>query len=121
MSSLNRVVFTVLGALSPIGNNVEDFWENLTNGVSDANRISHFDPSEFRTHFACELKDFDIGDHLEHNAIRRSDPYSQYALVATHQAVEDSGLDFDAMDPFDTGVIWGSGQGGMFTFEEEVK
>src|SRR5699024_8444978 len=121
MSSPNRVVITGLGALSPIGNNVEDFWENLTNGVSGADRISHFDPSEFRTHFACELKDFDISDHLEHNAIRRSDPYSQYALVATDQAVEDSGLDFDAMDPFDTGVIWGSGQGGMFTFEEEVK
>ncbi len=121
MSKPKRVVITGLGALSPLGNNVEDFWKNLTNGVSGANRITNFDPSEFRTHFACELQDYDVNDHLEHNMIRRSDPYSQYALVSTDQAVEDSGLDFDNMDPFDTGVIWGSGQGGMYTFEEEVR
>lgn len=121
MSKPNRVVITGLGALSPLGNNVTDFWDNLSSGVSGARRITHFDPSEFRTHFACELKDFDPSDHLEHNMIRRSDPYSQYALVATDEAVKDSGLDFDEMDPFDTGVIWGSGQGGMLTFEEEVK
>lgn len=121
MSKPKRVVITGLGALSPLGNNVEDFWKNLTNGVSGANRITNFDPSEFRTHFACELQDYDVSDHLEHNMIRRSDPYSQYALVATDQAVKDSGLDFESMDPFDTGVIWGSGQGGMFTFEEEVR
>lgn len=121
MSKPKRVVITGLGALSPIGNNVDDFWDNLTNGVSGADRITHFDPSEFRTHFACELKDYDPSDYLEHNMIRRSDPYSQYALVATDQAVKDSGLDFDDMDPFDTGVIWGSGQGGMDTFEEGVK
>jgi len=121
MNKPNRVVITGLGALSPLGNNVEDFWDNLTNGVSGAARITHFDPSEFRTHFACELQDYDPSDHLEHNMIRRTDPYSQYALVAADQAVEDSGLDFENMDPFDTGVIWGSGQGGMHTFEEEVK
>lgn len=121
MSKPKRVVITGLGALSPLGNNVDDFWKNLVNGVSGADRITHFDPSEFRTHFACELKDFDVSEHLEHNTIRRSDPFSQYALVATDQAVEDSGLDFDEMDPFDTGVIWGSGQGGMYTFEQEVK
>lgn len=121
MNKPNRVVITGLGALSPLGNNVEDFWDNLTNGVSGAARITHFDPSEFRTHFACELQDYDPSDHLEHNMIRRTDPYSQYALVAADQAVEDSGLDFESMDPFDTGVIWGSGQGGMHTFEEEVK
>ena len=121
MNKPRRVVITGLGALSPLGNNVEDFWDNLSNGVSGADRITNFDPSEFRTHFACELKDFDVSDHLEHNTIRRSDPYSQYALVSTQQAVEDSGLEFDEMDPFDTGVIWGSGQGGMHTFEEEVK
>lgn len=121
MSKPKRVVITGLGALCPIGNNVNDFWNNLTNGISGAGRITHFDPSQFRTHFACELKNYDPADHLEHNMIRRSDPYSQYALVATEQAVQDSGLDFSSMDPFDTGVIWGSGQGGMFTFEEEVK
>jgi 3-oxoacyl-[acyl-carrier-protein] synthase II len=121
MNKPKRVVVTGLGALSPIGNNVDDFWENLINGVSGADRITHFDPSQFRTHFACELKDYDVTEHLEHNMIRRSDPYSQYALVSTEQAVQDSGLDFDEMDPFDTGVIWGSGEGGMKTFEEEVK
>ncbi|MEL7833182.1 beta-ketoacyl-ACP synthase II [Fodinibius sp. Rm-B-1B1-1] len=121
MSKPKRVVVTGLGAISPLGNNVPDFWENLSNGMSGADRITHFDPSQFRTHFACELKDFDVSEHLEHNTIRRSDPYSQYALVSTNQAVEDSGLDFDEMDPFDTGVIWGSGQGGMKTFEEEVR
>ncbi len=121
MNKPKRVVVTGLGALSPIGNNVDDFWDNLVSGVSGAGRITHFDPSQFRTHFACELKDYDVSEHLEHNMIRRSDPYSQYALVSTEQAVKDSGLDFDEMDPFDTGVIWGSGQGGMYTFEEEVK
>jgi 3-oxoacyl-[acyl-carrier-protein] synthase II len=121
MSKPKRVVVTGLGALSPLGNSVDTFWDNLTNGVSGADRITHFDPSQFRTHFACELKDYDPANHLEHNMIRRSDPYSQYALVSTDQAVKDSGLDFDDMDPFDTGVIWGSGQGGMKTFEDEVK
>lgn len=121
MSKPNRVVITGLGALSPIGNTVDEFWDNVTDGVSGADRITHFDPSEFRTHFACELKDYDVSEHLEHNMIRRSDPYSQYALVATDEAVKDSGLDFEEMDPFDTGVIWGSGQGGMKTFEEEVR
>lgn len=121
MSSPKRVVVTGLGALSPIGNNVTDFWENLINGISGAARITHFDPSKFRTHFACELKDFNVSEHLEHNLIRRSDPFSQYALTATDQAVEDSGIDFEKMDPFDSGVIWGSGQGGMLTFEEGVK
>lgn len=121
MNKPNRVVITGMGALSPIGNNVDDFWENISNGMSGADRITHFDPSEFRTHFACELKDFDASEHLEHNMIRRSDPYSQYALISTEEAVQDSGLDFDDMNPFDTGVIWGSGQGGMKTFEEEVR
>lgn len=121
MSNPKRVVVTGLGALTPMGNNLEDSWNNIKNGVSGAERITHFDPSQFRTHFACELKDYDPSDYLEHNMIRRTDPYVQYALVSTKQAVEDSGLDFSAMDPFDTGVIWGSGQGGMLTFEEEVK
>lgn len=121
MSNPKRVVVTGLGALSPLGNNVEDSWRNIKNGVSGAARITNFDPSAFRTHFACELKDYDPSDYLEHNMIRRTDPYAQYALVATDQAVKDSGLDFENMDPFDTGVIWASGQGGMLTFEEEVK
>lgn len=121
MSNPKRVVVTGLGALTPLGNNLEDSWNNIKNGVSGAERITHFDPSQFRTHFACELKDYDPSDYLEHNTIRRTDPYVQYALVSTQEAVKDSGLDFSTMDPFDTGVIWGSGQGGMLTFEEEVK
>lgn len=121
MNNPKRVVVTGLGALTPLGNNVEDSWANIKNGVGGAGRITNFDPSSFRTHFACELKDYDPSDYLEHNMIRRTDPYAQYALVSTQQAVEDSGLDFENMDPFDTGVIWGSGQGGMLTFEEEVK
>lgn len=121
MSKPNRVVITGLGALSPIGNTVNEFWNNLVKGANGAARISHFDPSEFRTHFACELKNYDVSEYLEHNMIRRTDPYSQYALVSTQEAVEDSGLDFENMDPFDTGVIWGSGQGGMHTFEQEVR
>ncbi len=100
---------------------MEDFWEASKKGVSGAGRITHFDPSQFRTHFACELDNFEAGDYLEHNEVRRTDPFTQYALVSTREAVEDSGLDFEAMDPFDAGVIWGSGQGGMYTFEEEVK
>ena len=112
---------TGLGALSPLGNNVSDFWKSLKEGTSGAGRIQHFDPSQFRTHFACELKDFDPEEHLDHNEIRRTDPFVQYALISTEQAVEDSGLDFESMDPFETGVIWGSGQGGMLTFEEQVK
>jgi len=118
---MNRVVVTGMGALTPIGNSVDEFWENLKAGKSGANRITKFDPSLFRTHFASELKNFDVKDHLDHGEIKRTDPFSQYAMVSTDQAIEDSGLDFQKMDPFDAGVIWGTGQGGMLTFEEQVR
>ncbi|MEX0661544.1 MAG: beta-ketoacyl-ACP synthase II [Balneolaceae bacterium] len=118
---MNRIVVTGLGALTPIGNNVDDFWDGLKAGKSGANRITKFDPSLFRTHFASELKNFDVKDHLDHGEIKRTDPFSQYAMVSTDQAIADSGLDFDKMDPFDAGVIWGTGQGGMLTFEEQVR
>lgn len=118
---MKRVVVTGLGALTPIGNNVDEFWNALTEGKSGAARITHFDPSQFRTHFSAELKNFDPKEHLDRNEIKRTDPFSQYALVATEQAVQDSGLNFEKMDPFDTGVIWGTGQGGMLTFEEQVR
>ncbi|MEX0609567.1 MAG: beta-ketoacyl-ACP synthase II [Balneolaceae bacterium] len=121
MCNPKRVVVTGLGVLSPIGDNVKKFWSNLSNGISGAGRITHFDPSEFRTQFACEINNFDPADYLDHNTIRRTDPHTQYAMIATNQAVQDSGLNFENMDPFDTGVVWGSGQGGMLTFEEEVK
>ncbi|TWV97381.1 beta-ketoacyl-ACP synthase II [Chitinophaga pinensis] len=121
MQTLKRAVITGLGALTPIGNNVADFWNNLIAGKSGAARITKFNPDPFRTQFACELKDYDPTSVLDRNDIRKTDPFTQYALVAAQQAVTDSGLDFSKMDPFDSGVIWGSGQGGMLTFEEQVK
>jgi 3-oxoacyl-[acyl-carrier-protein] synthase II len=121
MQTLKRAVITGLGALTPIGNNVTDFWNNLIAGKSGAARITKFNPDPFRTQFACELKDYDPAKLLDRNDIRRTDPFTQYALVAAQQAVTDSGLDFSKIDPFDSGVIWGSGQGGMQTFEEQVK
>lgn len=117
---MKRVVITGMGALTPIGNDLNTFWENLSYGVSGAAPISYFDASKFRTQFACELKDFDATRYLSKNEIRRTDPFTQYALIATDEAVKDSGLDFSQMDPFDAGVIWGSGQGGMGIFEEQV-
>lgn len=118
---MKRVVVTGLGALTPVGNSVQEFWTSLVNGKSGAARITKFDPSQFRTHFAAELKGFNPKDHLDRNEIKRTDPFTQYALVSTEEAVKDSGLEFDKMDPFDTGVIWGTGQGGMLTFEEQVR
>lgn len=118
---MKRVVVTGLGALTPIGNNVSEFWKNLTDGKSGAADIKNFDASRFRTRFACELKNLDPTDFLSHREIKRTDPFTRYALISTDEAVKDSGLEFDKMDPFDVGVIWGTGQGGMLTFEEEVK
>ncbi|MEZ2443082.1 beta-ketoacyl-ACP synthase II [Chitinophaga sp. RCC_12] len=117
---MKRVVITGMGTVSPIGNNVTDFWNSLVTGKSGAATISHFDASRFRTQFAHELKGFVPGALLDKGEVRKTDPFTQYALVAADQAVKDSGLDFSTMDPFDTGVIWGSGQGGMQTFEEQV-
>jgi 3-oxoacyl-[acyl-carrier-protein] synthase II len=119
--TLKRAVITGLGALTPIGNNVADYWNNLVTGISGAARITRFNPERFRTQFACELKDYDPTLWLDRNDIRKTDPFTQYALIAAQQAVDDAKLDFSTMDPFDTGVIWGSGQGGMQTFEEQVK
>jgi 3-oxoacyl-[acyl-carrier-protein] synthase II len=117
---LNRVVVTGIGALTPIGNDIKSFWENALAGKSGANRITRFDPSLFRTQFACELKDFNPAGHLDRADIKRTDTFTQYAIVASDEAIKDSGFDFSKMDPFDVGVIWGSGQGGMETFEQQV-
>jgi 3-oxoacyl-[acyl-carrier-protein] synthase II len=117
---LKRVVVTGLGALTPIGNNVETFWKNAIAGKSGAGRITHFDPSLFRSQVACELKDFNATAYLDKHDIKRTDPYTQYALVATDEAIKDSGFDFNTMDPFDVGVIWGSSQGGTTTYEEQT-
>jgi 3-oxoacyl-[acyl-carrier-protein] synthase II len=117
---LNRVVVTGLGALTPLGNNVKTFWQNIVDGKSAAARITHFDPSLFRTQFACELRDFNATEHLDRAEIKRTDPFTQYALIASDEAIKDSGFNITELDPFDVGVIWGTGQGGMETFEEQV-
>lgn len=117
---LNRVVVTGIGALTPLGNNVESFWQSIITGKNGAATVTHFDASLFRTRFACELKDFNAAAYLDRADIKRTDPFTQYALIATDEAIKDSGFDINKMDPFDVGVIWGSGQGGMETFEKEV-
>ena len=115
-----RVVITGLGALTPLGNNATDFWAAAAAGTSGANRITRFNPELHKTHFACELKGFDPLDHFERKMARHLDPFTQYALVAAGEALKDSGLDMDAVDPYSVGVIWASGQGGLQSFEEQV-
>ncbi|GAB4037890.1 beta-ketoacyl-ACP synthase II [Spirosoma jeollabukense] len=117
---LHRVVITGIGALTPVGRDVPTFWKNVVNGQGGAATISHFDASLFRTQLACELKNFDASQYLSHADIKRTDLFTQYALIAADQAIKDAGFDLNKMDPFDVGVIWGSGQGGMDTFEEQV-
>ncbi len=116
---LKRVVITGLGALTPIGSNVNDYWQSLIQGVSGAGLITRFDASRFKTHFACELKGFNVEDHFERKEARKMDPYTHYALVAVKEAIGDSGIDLEAVDKDRVGVIWGSGIGGLLTFQEE--
>lgn len=118
---MKRVVITGLGALTPIGNTIDTFWNNSINGVSGAGLITRFNAEKFKTRLACEVRDFKPETYLTHNEIKRSDLFTQYALYTAAQAMEDSGLDVAKMDPFDIGVIWGVGQGGMETFENEVR
>ncbi len=117
---MNRVVVTGIGAITPLGNDPLTFWNKLRNGESGAGPITHFDASAFKTRFACEVREFDPSGILDRSELKRTDLFTQYAVVAADQAIKDAGLNFSAMDPFDTGVIWGSGQGGMATFEEQV-
>ncbi|MDA7804091.1 beta-ketoacyl-ACP synthase II [Crocinitomix sp.] len=119
--SNKRVVITGMGAITPIGNNVDEFWNNAINGVSGAKPISKFDTTKFKTKFACEITDFNPALYLSHNEIRKTDLFTQYAIYAASEAINDSGLDIEKMSPFDIGVIWGSGQGGMTTFESELE
>lgn len=117
---MRRVVITGMGALTPIGNNIEQFKQGLFSGVSGAATISYFDISDFKVKFACELKGFNPEDHLDHKEWRKLDPFSQYALVSTIEAMKMSGLDPEKMDTSRAGVIWGSGIGGFFSIEEEI-
>jgi 3-oxoacyl-[acyl-carrier-protein] synthase II len=117
---LRRVVVTGLGALTPIGNTVEEYWNGLINGVSGAAPITYFDASKFRTHFACEVKNFNVEDFIERKEARKMDRYAQYAMVASDEAVRDAGFNFEKLDKDRVGVIWGSGIGGLETFQIEV-
>ena len=117
---LKRVVVTGLGALTPVGNTVAETWENLVNGVSGAGPITHFDASKFKTQFACEVKGFKANDHLDRKEARKMDLYTQYAIVAAKEAIEDSAMDLDNEDKTKIGVIFGVGIGGIRTFEDEM-
>ncbi|MCK5677555.1 MAG: beta-ketoacyl-ACP synthase II [Flavobacteriaceae bacterium] len=117
---LKRVVVTGLGALTPIGNNVDEYWKGLVNGVSGAAPITYFDVSKFKTRFACELKNFNVTDFINRKDARKMDRFTQYAMVASDEAIEDSGLDLDKEDRSRVGVIWGAGIGGLETFQNEV-
>lgn len=109
-----------MGALTPIGNNVHDFWNNLVEGKSGAGAITKFDTAGFKTTFACELKDFDLKAHFDVKELRKYDPFSMYALVAAEQAITDGNIDFDQLDKNRIGVIWGSGNGGIQTFQDQM-
>ena len=117
---LKRVVVTGLGALTPVGNNVTETWENLVNGVSGAGPITHFDTTNFKTKFACEVKNFKVNEHLDRKEARKMDLYTQYAIVAAKEAIEDSGMDLETVDKNKIGVIYGVGIGGLNTLEEEL-
>ena len=117
---LKRVVVTGLGALTPLGNTVAETWENLLNGVSGAGPITHFDVSNFKTKFACEIKNFKVNEHLDRKEARKMDLYTQYAIVAAKQAIEDSAMDLETINKEKIGVICGVGIGGLNTLEEEL-
>ena len=117
---LKRVVVTGLGALTPLGNTVAETWENLLNGVSGAGPITHFDVSNFKTKFACEVKNFKVNEYLDRKEARKMDLYTQYALVAAKQAIEDSAMDLETINKEKVGVICGVGIGGLNTLEDEL-
>jgi len=118
---MRRVVVTGLGALTPIGNNLQEFWEGLKNGVSGSVMITRFDTTKFKTKFACELKGYDSTKYFDRKEANKLDPYSQYALIASDEAIIDSGLDLEKVDKDRVGVIWASGIGGLETFFLQIK
>jgi 3-oxoacyl-[acyl-carrier-protein] synthase II len=117
---LKRVVVTGLGALTPIGNNIEEYWTALVNGVSGAAPITHFDATKFKTRFACEIKNFNVNDFIHRKESRRMDRFTQYAMIASDEAIVDSELNLDEINKLRVGVIWGAGIGGLETFQNEV-
>ncbi|MCB0466332.1 MAG: beta-ketoacyl-ACP synthase II [Aequorivita sp.] len=117
---LKRVVVTGLGALTPIGNNIEEYWDGLVNGKSGCAPITYFDTEKIKTKFACELKNFNAEDHFDRKEARKLDRFAQYALVSSDEAIKDAGINLDEVDKFRVGVIWGAGIGGLETFQDEV-
>ena len=117
---IKRVVVTGLGALTPIGNTIEQYWNGLVNGVSGAAPITYFDAAKFKTRFACEVKNFDVKQFIDRKEARKMDRFTQYAMVATDEAINDSNLDLEKLNKDRVGVIWGAGIGGLETFQNEV-
>lgn len=117
---LKRVVVTGLGALTPIGNSIPEYWEGLKNGRSGCAPITYFDTEKFKTKFACEIKNYNPQDHFDRKEARKLDPFAQYALVSSDEAILDAGINLDQVDKFRVGVIWGAGIGGLETFQNEV-
>jgi len=118
--SSRRVVVTGIGALTPIGNNLQEYWNALSNGVSGAAPITRFDASKFKTRFACELKNFDVNNFIDRKEARRMDPYTHYAIITSDEAIKDSGLDLEKINKDRAAVIWASGIGGLTSFFHEV-
>jgi 3-oxoacyl-[acyl-carrier-protein] synthase II len=118
---MRRVVVTGLGAITPLGNNVQDFWNALIDGVSGSDLITHFDTEKFKTKFACEVKNYNPQDYFDRKEARKLDPYAQYAMIAAHEAYLDAGLDSAELDKDRAGVIWASGIGGIETFKNEIE
>jgi 3-oxoacyl-[acyl-carrier-protein] synthase II len=117
---LKRVVVTGLGALTPIGNTKDEYWNALVSGKSGAAPITYFDAEKFKTQFACEVKNFEVTDFIDRKLARQMDKFSQYAMVASDEAIADSKLDLDEINKLRVGVIWGAGIGGLETFQDEV-
>lgn len=117
---MKRVVITGMGALTPIGNNVNDYWSSLINGVNGVGPITRFDASNFKTRFACEVKGFDPLNYFEKSEVRKYDIYTQFSLASVKEAVEQATIDFDKLNRDRIGVIWGSGNGGLYTYQEQI-
>lgn len=117
---LKRVVVTGIGAVTPLGNSVPELWDNLIKGVSGAAPITHFDTTQFKTKFACEVKNFDATKYFDRKEVRKLDLYAQYAIAAAKEALDNSGIDLDAIDKDEVGVIFAAGIGGIGTFEQEI-
>lgn len=121
---MKRVVVTGMGVISPLGNSVAELWKNILEGKSGVGPITKFDSTKFKTHFACEVKDFNAEDYLDKKEIKKYDVFTQFAIAASDQAIKDSGLDFSTMDEasrYEVGVIWATGNGGIGTFEQQLK